>query len=334
MGVRRYVSNAMNLFDAVIVVISMVEIPGILPTFECLISTPMSECGALEACTGEGGSLMVLRTFRLVRVVKLLRAFPDVQKQIKIVISVLGSVAALNGLILLFLLIFCILGMNVFGGSMLDDFDSSALGLGAIVYVQVPGDPSAPTRYATIVGTDFENRSSHPWRVRIKYGEESEVRAELNLDSEGALWTAEMGMAPAGIPEIVSIVPRLNYDSLLNAAITTFQVLTVSNWPDDLYTAVGVNGSASGLYFYTLITIGNWMLLNLFIAILIQGFAEQKAIQLQKNLLKMQEEILKKLGGLDGMSLYMYVCMHVCIYVLCMQEIRWLGQYVCLCVCM
>jgi hypothetical protein len=300
MGVRRYVTNAMNIFDAVIVIISLVEIPGIIPTFQCLISTPMSNCPAIEACTLESGSFMVLRTFRLVRVVKLLRAFPDVQKQIKIVISVLGSVAALNGLILIFLLIFCILGMNLFGGSLADEFDSGSLGLGANVYIQVPWDPSAPKRYATIIDSDFANRSSHPWRLKVMFGHEPEVMSELNLDPDGGLWAAELGEAPVGIPEIVSIVPRLNYDDLLHAAITTFQLLTLSNWPDVLYGAVATNGSGSGLYFYILITVGNWILLSLFIAILIQGFAEQKAIQLQQNLLKMQEEILKKLGGIDG----------------------------------
>ncbi len=41
------------------------------------------------------------------------------------------------------------------------------------------------------------------------------------------------------------------------------------------------------------------MLLNLFIAILVQGFAEQRFKLLQENLARIHEVILKQLGGLE-----------------------------------
>lgn len=303
MGLQKYFTNKMNMFDAFIVIISLVEVRPIIDVFKCYLTAEGSQSSydltcALDGCPEQGGSnLTVLRTFRLVRIVKLLRAFPDVQKQIKIVISVLGSVAALNGLILILILIFCILGMNIFGGGLHDDFDARAMGLGAIVYIHIPWDPHADKRYGVVEDMDWVNHTLAPWLVRVRYGTEQGVGDVLDLH-DGMIWVAEPDFAGQGVPYIQSIVPRLHFDDIAHAIVTTFEILTISNWNDGLYVAAGSKGAAAGLYFYAIISVGNWMLLNLFIAILIQGFAEQKAEQLRENLLKMQEELLKKLGGL------------------------------------
>eukprot|EP00961_Rhodomonas_salina_P258288 3491081-Rhodomonas_salina.2 len=62
----------------------------------------------------------------------------------------------------------------------------------------------------------------------------------------------------------------------------------MSNWNEQLYIGVKAQGPLSGVFFYALIAIGTWMLLNLFIAILIQGFAEQKAIKYRQNMKHLQ----------------------------------------------
>jgi hypothetical protein len=77
----------------------------------------------------------------------------------------------------------------------------------------------------------------------------------------------------------------------------------VANWNDDMYDTTASTDAGSALYFYAIIVVGNWMLLNLFIAILIQGFAEQKATQLAENLQRMQEQFLATLGGLSQQQL-------------------------------
>ena len=53
----------------------------------------------------------------------------------------MGSVAALIALIMLFILIFCILGMNLMGGQLIIvGAEEGDLMRGMDVYVQVPGD--------------------------------------------------------------------------------------------------------------------------------------------------------------------------------------------------
>jgi hypothetical protein len=67
-----------------------------------------------------------------------------------------------------------------------------------------------------------------------------------------------------------------------------------------MFNAAASVGAPASLFFYSIIVIGNWILLNLFIAILIQGFAEQKATALAENLQRMQERFLAALGGLNS----------------------------------
>uniref|UniRef100_A0A7S1GW80 EF-hand domain-containing protein n=1 Tax=Hemiselmis andersenii TaxID=464988 RepID=A0A7S1GW80_HEMAN len=330
LGPWEYFTNKANLFDMIIVIVSGVEIPSVWETFKCLQAKEafLTVCGQADcpdgphylpvsnkyfpycldytSCESGGGAVMVLRTFRLVRIVKLLRAFPDVQKQVKIVVGILGSVAALIGLIFIFLLIFCILGMNIFGGKLVAEWDPGLISMGTRVYVDIPGDwlqDRFPGQWhgrpGSIEQVDPFNHSSTPWLVQLEWG--AELAAEypnLGISEEGFLWAAVKEEVGVGAPAIVQVVPRMNFDNIVNAAITTFQVLTVANWNDDMYDTVASTDPGAALYFYTIIVVGNWMLLNLFIAILIQGFAEQKAVQLQENLLKMQEGLLKKLGGL------------------------------------
>jgi hypothetical protein len=232
LGPWEYFTSLTNLFDFVIVIVSCIEIPTVLQKYKCLTQDtgmlmPDEACAALEACDSGGGGIMVLRTFRLVRIVKLLRVFPDIQKQVKIVVGILGSVAALIALILIFLLIFCILGMNVFGGTTVAEWDPSSVALGAAVYVQIPGDPLSPKfrgRYATVVEVDPFNHTATPWKVAIRYGDE--LHTLLNLEPDGTTWAQVVESASIGVPAIVAAVPRLHYDDLVHAIITTFEVMS------------------------------------------------------------------------------------------------------------
>ena len=69
----------------------------------------------------------MLRSFRLVRVLrigKLVSMFPQIQRQLKVIQKTLSTVSSLIGLITLFLLIFAILGMTLFGNRAICEIDS------------------------------------------------------------------------------------------------------------------------------------------------------------------------------------------------------------------
>ena len=69
---------------------------------------------------------------------------------------------------------------------------------------------------------------------------------------------------------------RYCFDTFNYAFVTTFVLLTVENWNSTLFNAIGSNVSPfiSGFYFISAIFVGNYMLLNLFLAILLDGFTQ------------------------------------------------------------
>ena len=65
---------------------------------------------------------------------------------------------------------------------------------------------------------------------------------------------------------------RANFDSLLWAIVTVFQILTQEDWNLVLYNGMASSGPLASLYFIALMTIGNYVLFNLLVAILVEGF--------------------------------------------------------------
>uniref|UniRef100_G1KGR5 Calcium voltage-gated channel subunit alpha1 I n=1 Tax=Anolis carolinensis TaxID=28377 RepID=G1KGR5_ANOCA len=91
-GLFDYLRNPYNIFDSIIVIISIWEIIG----------------------QADGG-LSVLRTFRLLRVLKLVRFMPALRRQLVVLMKTMDNVATFCMLLMLFIFIFSILGMHIFG---------------------------------------------------------------------------------------------------------------------------------------------------------------------------------------------------------------------------
>ena len=96
LGIKPYFSDSYNTFDFVIVVLSFAEI----------------------AMSG-GGPLSVLRTFRLLRVLKLTQKFQSMKVILETVASALPSMAYLSLLMGLFMFIAAVAGMQLFAGKMI-----------------------------------------------------------------------------------------------------------------------------------------------------------------------------------------------------------------------
>ncbi|XP_051523062.1 voltage-dependent T-type calcium channel subunit alpha-1G-like [Myxocyprinus asiaticus] len=170
-----YIKNPYNIFDGIIVVISVWEIVG-----------------------QQGGGLSVLRTFRLMRVLKLVRFMPALQRQLVVLMKTMDNVATFCMLLMLFIFIFSILGMHLFG---------------------------------------------------CKFG------SERDGDT---------------LPD------RKNFDSLLWAIVTVFQILTQEDWNKVLYNGMASTSPVAALYFIALMTFGNYVLFNLLVAILVEGFQTEE----------------------------------------------------------
>lgn len=176
-GIQEYMEDGFRIFDGIIVIVSNIEL-----------------------FTGGSGGLSVLRTFRLVRVFRLISFLPALQRQLGVLLQTVLDVSAFMLLMFLFMYIFAILGMILFGNSY-----------------------------------KYEN----DW-----------ARADRETN-------------------------RKNFDSFWWALITVFQTLTQEDWNQGMYSAVESTSSLASLYFIILIVFGNYILLNLFVAIVIDGFAAE-----------------------------------------------------------
>ena len=95
--------------------------------------------------------------------------------------------------------------------------------------------------------------------------------------------------------------PYGNYDTFFWAFVTTFQVLSTENWNDELTSSLRSNaGPASCLLLVVWMILGNYILLNLVLAILLDGFSQEDSdTQLIETTLKLNLKIQKKLKDLD-----------------------------------
>jgi voltage-dependent calcium channel L type alpha-1D len=68
--------------------------------------------------------------------------------------------------------------------------------------------------------------------------------------------------------------PRSNFDDFNHAFGTVFQVLTTENWNNVMYDCRRSSGGVSIFYICSLIIVGNYIFMNLFLAILLGNFSE------------------------------------------------------------
>ena len=101
-GMKGYTSDSMNIFDCIIVLISLLELT-------LMNGSPQT-------------GLSALRAFRLLRIFRLVRSWKSLHKLLRIAGNVFMS-QALSFMVLLFVFmyIFALVGMQIFGGKLVDD---------------------------------------------------------------------------------------------------------------------------------------------------------------------------------------------------------------------
>eukprot|EP00854_Cymbomonas_tetramitiformis_P017460 gene17460-20787_t len=70
-------------------------------------------------------------------------------------------------------------------------------------------------------------------------------------------------------------LPRYNFDSFWWAFLTVFQILTLEDWNLIMYDCVQVTSYWNIAYFIVLVVVGNFMVLNLFIAVLLTAMSSK-----------------------------------------------------------
>ncbi|XP_074604858.1 ca[2+]-channel protein alpha[[1]] subunit T [Brevipalpus obovatus] len=218
-GCFRYISDGFNVFDGIVVIVSIMEL--------------MEESGS---------GLSVLRTFRLLRILKLVRFMPALKRQLVIMLKTLDNVAVFFALLVLFIFIFSILGMNLFGCKFCDTM------------------PDNTTR------CDRKNFDSLLWALVTVF--------QFCTHPNGKACTCDELLMPEYSSDCVC--DRKNFSNFLWALVTVFQILTQEDWNVVLFNGMERTTHWAALYFVVLMTFGNYVLFNLLVAILVEGFSQEK----------------------------------------------------------
>jgi len=190
LGLMDYFADGFNRFDSFIVATSLFELA-------------ITAVGTPKAHTG-GGFITVLRAGRLFRVFKLARAWTALKKVLNTVASSMGSLLPLSIILVLFMFIYSLLGMQLYGGNFF-----------------------------------FPGRG------------------------ECASWERHANGCS---------IPRANFDQFITAMVAIFQMMTGEDWNVVMYDGIASSSSGSFFYFMILVVFGNYIILNLFLAILLSGF--------------------------------------------------------------
>jgi len=111
-GILGYIENLYNIFDGVIVCISVYEvIKHTVPVAATHIDSGIGGIAAAAAAHPnmiivEGSGVSVLRTFRLLRILKLVRFMPALRRQLIVMLKTIDNVATFFSLLILFIFIF------------------------------------------------------------------------------------------------------------------------------------------------------------------------------------------------------------------------------------
>jgi hypothetical protein len=108
LGFGKYADDRMNWLDGFVVILSVVEIVA-----EAILAGEGEETGMAAFKT-----VRMLRTFRVFRIARLLRALESMQTIIAVMIKSYKSFIYITLLMFLFIIIFSLLGMQIFGGKM------------------------------------------------------------------------------------------------------------------------------------------------------------------------------------------------------------------------
>ncbi|DBA00730.1 TPA: hypothetical protein N0F65_001201 [Lagenidium giganteum] len=194
LGFFGWATDKNNIFDGVVVLLSVVDISLSPPAF--LVGHTVT--------TSSTKSLSGLRSLRTFALFKLARSWSSLQKLLSTMLSTLREVGNFGVLFLLFMYIYALIGMQTFANQFCFD------------------------------GTGYPTNQTDP----------------------------------------EAVIPRANFDTLLWSLVTVFQVLTGENWNEVLYDGWRSTGWSAVLYFVSLVVMGNFILLNLFLAILLGNFEE------------------------------------------------------------
>ncbi|DBA01467.1 TPA: hypothetical protein N0F65_005586 [Lagenidium giganteum] len=203
LGLKNYCKDKYNIFDGLVVIISLIELV----------------LNFVNPDSKSNSGLSALRSFRLFRIMKLARSWKSLRELVETMANSVVDVANFGLLLLLLMYVFALIGTQFFANRFRFNDDGD--------FVEWRPDL-------------YEPNSSHPH--------------------------------PPWSPEMPYTISRSNFDDTLAAFTTVFQCLTEESWNFVMYDGIRSSGWSAAAYFISVMVIGNIIVLNLFLAILLGNF--------------------------------------------------------------
>ena len=238
-GVFFYFSSIWHFLDGMIAIVCILLLPIDVKEFGCL-SQPLEVLDISQCYGDEDGVWALFRSWRLLRFLKLLSTFPALAKQLTDVATSMRPVFGILALLALLILIYIGIGVNIFGGLLMEEAERALLLPGASVFVSLPsrdraqdGQVYADRESETIkqvpsIILRLNSSRPLPYYLDIRTGFSNFA---TSLDPERPQqWGAVVGEAAADQVSITHVVPRSNFNTFYFAMTCVLQVVFNKQW--------------------------------------------------------------------------------------------------------
>jgi len=221
-----------------------------------------------ESKDGEGAvDLSTLRTFRVLRPLKLVSGVPSLQVVMSSIAKAIGPLVNIALLLFFAVLIFAIIGLEFYAGAL----NKTCYSLDNLDEIVKEGEKGSPC----FIG----NPSDAPWGANI-------------CDTNVSVCLEKWAGPNAGIT---------SFDNIGLAMLTVFQCVTMENWIPILYATNDALGTVfNWVFFIPLIVVGSFFMLNLVLGVLSGEFAKEKdRVESRAGflLLKEEQKLEKEMNG-------------------------------------
>ena len=100
--------------------------------------------------------------------------------------------------------------------------------------------------------------------------------------------------------------PRANFDSLMWASLTVFEIMIGENWNGVMYDHMRSGSTFNSVFFVALVVLGNIIMLNLFLAILLGNFDRARNMGEKKKIFDAFENMNKLGHSLEITIMYLF----------------------------
>merc|ERR1719458_1235787 len=246
-----YLRNAWNIMDFIVVT------SGFLPML-----MPKTEDGKTS-----GPDLSMLRTFRVLRPLKLVSGVPSLQVVMSSIAKAIGPLVNIALLLLFAIIIFAIVGLEFYAGAL----NKTCYDINDLHLILTEVDEGMPCAIGTAETT--------PVGSYVCQNNESICLEKWTGPNQGIT----------------------SFDNIMLAMLTTFQCVTMEGWTPIMYWTNDALGNAfNWVFFIPLIVIGSFFMLNLVLGVLSGEFAKEKErVESRAGFmaLKEQQKLEKELTG-------------------------------------